>query len=159
MPALQEKRFTHPCTSQKGLGSIQRILNHGTFLHHHPSRDRNKEHHIPCRRGRPSFPGKVKRKTNTEWMSGPKECGGYSLYCIHKGGHWEETDENTGRTIPRTSTGSAGRGAGICPIPPGKTGKGQKKYLSQTWAGGLKEFRNQYTSLELQKKALEWRGD
>ena len=37
--------------------------------------------------------------------------------------------------------------------------KGQKKFLSQTWAGGLKAFRDQYTSLELQKKALEWRGD
>jgi len=28
-----------------------------------------------------------------------------------------------------------------------------------TWAGGLREFRDQYTSLELQKKALEWWGD
>lgn len=37
--------------------------------------------------------------------------------------------------------------------------KGKKKYLAQTWAGGLKEFRDQYTSLELQKKSLEWRGD
>jgi len=27
------------------------------------------------------------------------------------------------------------------------------------WAGGLSEFRSQFTSLELQKKALEWRGD
>jgi len=31
--------------------------------------------------------------------------------------------------------------------------------LSLSWAGGLKEFRHQYTSLELQKKALEWWGD
>ena len=37
--------------------------------------------------------------------------------------------------------------------------KVKKKFLSQTWACGLKEFRDQYTSLELQKKALEWRGD
>ena len=37
--------------------------------------------------------------------------------------------------------------------------KGKKKFLSQTWAGGLKEFRDQYTSLQLQKKVLEWRGD
>ena len=37
--------------------------------------------------------------------------------------------------------------------------KGKKKYLAQTWAGGLKEFRGQYTSLELQKQSLEWRGD
>jgi hypothetical protein len=33
------------------------------------------------------------------------------------------------------------------------------KKLSQDWAGALKDFRGQYTSLELQKKALEWRGD
>ena len=31
--------------------------------------------------------------------------------------------------------------------------------MRQTWAGALKEYRNEYTSLELQKKALEWRGD
>lgn len=33
------------------------------------------------------------------------------------------------------------------------------KKLKQDWAGALKEYREQYTSLELQKKALEWRGD
>lgn len=31
------------------------------------------------------------------------------------------------------------------------------KKLSLDWAGGLKEYKNKYTSLELQKKALEWR--
>ncbi len=31
--------------------------------------------------------------------------------------------------------------------------------LRQDWAGGLEEFKPQYTSLELQKKSLEWRGD
>ena len=31
--------------------------------------------------------------------------------------------------------------------------------LRQDWAGALKSYRHQYTSLELQKKALEWRGD
>ena len=31
--------------------------------------------------------------------------------------------------------------------------------LSQDWAGALRDYRDQYTSLELQKKALEWRGD
>ena len=31
--------------------------------------------------------------------------------------------------------------------------------LRQDWAGALREYRAQYTSLELQKKALEWRGD
>jgi len=31
--------------------------------------------------------------------------------------------------------------------------------LRMEWAGGLAEFRGQFTSLELQKKALEWWGD
>jgi hypothetical protein len=31
--------------------------------------------------------------------------------------------------------------------------------LRQDWAGALKDYRDRYTSLELQKKALEWRGD
>jgi len=35
--------------------------------------------------------------------------------------------------------------------------KGRK--LRQDWAGALKDYRDQYTSLELQKKALQWRGD
>ena len=35
----------------------------------------------------------------------------------------------------------------------------QHKTLHLTWAGGLREFRHHYTSLELQKKALEWWGD
>ncbi|MBY0434077.1 MAG: DUF2281 domain-containing protein [Cyclobacteriaceae bacterium] len=29
--------------------------------------------------------------------------------------------------------------------------------LKQDWMGGLKKWRNEFTSLELQKKALEWR--
>lgn len=33
------------------------------------------------------------------------------------------------------------------------------KKLRQDWAGALRDYRNQYTSLELQRKALEWRGD
>lgn len=31
--------------------------------------------------------------------------------------------------------------------------------LRQDWTGALRDYRNQYTSLELQRKALEWRGD
>lgn len=31
--------------------------------------------------------------------------------------------------------------------------------LRQDWAGALQDYRDQYSSLELQKKALEWRGD
>jgi len=34
---------------------------------------------------------------------------------------------------------------------------GRKLQLS--WAGGLREFSSQYTALELQEKALQWRGD
>jgi len=39
-----------------------------------------------------------------------------------------------------------------------RTRKGGTK-LRQDWAGALRAYRHQYTSLELQKKALEWRGD
>jgi hypothetical protein len=39
-----------------------------------------------------------------------------------------------------------------------RVAKKQKK-LRLTWAGALKDFREQYTSTELQKKALEWWGD
>ena len=31
--------------------------------------------------------------------------------------------------------------------------------LRQDWAGALKGYKDRYTSLELQKKAMEWRGD
>jgi hypothetical protein len=31
--------------------------------------------------------------------------------------------------------------------------------LRQTWAGALGDYREQFTSLELQKKSLDWRGD
>lgn len=31
--------------------------------------------------------------------------------------------------------------------------------LRQHWAGALSDYRDQYTSLELQKMALAWRGD
>lgn len=39
-----------------------------------------------------------------------------------------------------------------------RAGKVQRK-LRQSWAGALREHRDQYTSLELERKALEWRGD
>jgi hypothetical protein len=35
----------------------------------------------------------------------------------------------------------------------------KQKRLRMDWAGGLSEFRDKFTSLELQKKALEWWGD
>lgn len=31
--------------------------------------------------------------------------------------------------------------------------------LRQDWAGALRESREQYTSLELERQALDWRGD
>jgi hypothetical protein len=34
-----------------------------------------------------------------------------------------------------------------------------RRKLRLSWAGALSEFRGQYTSLDLQKKALEWWGD
>lgn len=33
------------------------------------------------------------------------------------------------------------------------------KKLQLDWAGALSKYREKYTSLELQKKALEWRGN
>jgi Protein of unknown function (DUF2281) len=39
-----------------------------------------------------------------------------------------------------------------------RTGKPARN-LSQGWAGALSDYREEYTSLELQKKALDWRGD
>ena len=32
-------------------------------------------------------------------------------------------------------------------------------HLRQDWAGALEAYREKFTSLELQKKALDWRGD
>ena len=32
------------------------------------------------------------------------------------------------------------------------------KKLRQDWAGALRDYRDQYTSLELQKKSLDWRS-
>ena len=44
-------------------------------------------------------------------------------------------------------------------VLPVERNKKKKTRLSQNWAGALSDYRSQYTSLELQKKALEWRGD
>ena len=35
----------------------------------------------------------------------------------------------------------------------------KQKKLRMSWAGGLKEFRDEFTSLKLQKKSLEWWGN
>ena len=40
-----------------------------------------------------------------------------------------------------------------------KRHKSKYKKLRLNWAGGLREYRKKYTSLELQKKAFEWWGD
>lgn len=40
-----------------------------------------------------------------------------------------------------------------------KRSRKQGRKLRQDWAGALRDYRDQYTSMELQKKALEWRGD
>jgi hypothetical protein len=37
--------------------------------------------------------------------------------------------------------------------------KRRTKTLRQDWAGALREYRQQYTSLDLQRQALDWRGD
>jgi len=38
-----------------------------------------------------------------------------------------------------------------------KRARKQGVKLRQDWAGALKDYRDKYSSLELQKKALEWR--
>jgi len=43
--------------------------------------------------------------------------------------------------------------------PGGESGEQPRSRLKLDWAGGLREYRDKYTSLELQKKALEWWGD
>jgi galactose-1-phosphate uridylyltransferase len=40
-----------------------------------------------------------------------------------------------------------------------KRNKKSKRKLRLNWAGALKDYRDKYTSLELQKKVLEWRSD
>lgn len=40
-----------------------------------------------------------------------------------------------------------------------KRGRQPRETLRQDWAGALREYRTQYTSLELQREALSWRGD
>ena len=40
-----------------------------------------------------------------------------------------------------------------------KVGRGKSDRLLLSWAGRLKEFRDRFTSLGLQKKALAWWGD
>jgi hypothetical protein len=40
-----------------------------------------------------------------------------------------------------------------------KRQRGPRKRLRQDWAGALREHREDYTSLELQRQALKWRGD
>ncbi|MBS3933271.1 MAG: DUF2281 domain-containing protein [Truepera sp.] len=39
-----------------------------------------------------------------------------------------------------------------------KRKRSQGRTLRQNWAGALREHRDRYSSLQLQKKALEWRS-
>ncbi len=40
-----------------------------------------------------------------------------------------------------------------------KKAKPKRKKLRLSWAGGLREFRDEYSSLDIQKRSLEWWGD
>ncbi|MCR4406242.1 MAG: DUF2281 domain-containing protein [Anaerolineae bacterium] len=40
-----------------------------------------------------------------------------------------------------------------------KRGRRVGRTLRQDWAGALRRYREEYTSLELQRQALTWRGD
>ena len=42
-------------------------------------------------------------------------------------------------------------------VSPSSAGQGRK--LKQDWAGGLEDLAPGFTSLQLQRKASEWRGD
>lgn len=39
-----------------------------------------------------------------------------------------------------------------------RTSRKQKK-LRMTWAGALQDFKEEFTSIQLQKKSLDWWGD
>jgi hypothetical protein len=40
-----------------------------------------------------------------------------------------------------------------------KRGRRTGRILQQDWAGALRKYKRQYTSLKLQHQALDWRGD
>lgn len=40
-----------------------------------------------------------------------------------------------------------------------KRRKSSERKLRQNWAGALSDYSDQYTSLELQQKSLDWRAD
>lgn len=40
-----------------------------------------------------------------------------------------------------------------------KRGRHARRMLRQEWAGALRDYRQQYTSLELQRQSLTWRGE
>ena len=40
-----------------------------------------------------------------------------------------------------------------------RKGRKPERRLRQDWAGALRDYREEYTSLQLQRQALEWRGD
>ncbi|MBI1746117.1 MAG: DUF2281 domain-containing protein [Acidobacteria bacterium] len=40
-----------------------------------------------------------------------------------------------------------------------KRGRKTGRKLRQDWAGALSDYKGQYTSLELQKKSLDWREE
>ncbi|MGO9482018.1 MAG: hypothetical protein ACLP05_09600 [Candidatus Kryptoniota bacterium] len=42
---------------------------------------------------------------------------------------------------------------------PEKRSKNKGIKLNQNWAGALRDYKSQYSSMQLQKKVNEWRGD
>lgn len=70
----------------------------------------------------------------------------------------EIIDSKRLNTIVKLPTELKDREVEIIVLPAEKKKK-RKTRLSQDWANALSDFREKYTSLELQKKALEWRGD
>ncbi len=40
-----------------------------------------------------------------------------------------------------------------------KQSRSERNVLQQNWAGALRDYSDQYTSLELERQALAWRGE
>lgn len=104
----------------------------------------------------PSYRGKAKRKTVfckiaiNELIDAAKRQNARLRYLEEVA-----SDDPTQQTLPDMPSEN------INPPdePPSKASGRSGKKLRQTWAGALRDYREQYSSLELQKKALEWRGD
>ena len=80
-----------------------------------------------------------------------------SLNPIEKGGDWGT--EDIGKIVKELPPELQKEVEDSVNFLKEKKARQRGKKLRQDWAGALRDFRDKFTSLELQKKALEWRGD